>query len=352
MKPKVTVLTCVYNGLPYLKDAIESTLNQTYENFEYLIIDDASSDKNVIKFIESYDDSRIRFIKNEKNIGVSNTINKALKLINTPYVIRTDQDDVNLPNRIEEQISFFEQNPDIDITCSWEKSIDSQGKKIRNWKRSLDNYGEFLGYVLIGITPIWHPSIAFKTKVMIDVGGFDENYIRAEDFEVTSRLALRRYSAAVVPKFSLLQRQHEASQSAEFSKLQISMTRNIHNETISSFSSHPDLEEFGNFLRLEKNKMSKAILIQLNEVMKEFLSNVYIKQNLSKHEFNSLTKVIYRRVGFGIKYTSILTKLPIFLFYPAYYLLSPLQLGTLRLIVSKIYNNFMELPYYFDVFLQ
>ena len=107
MKPKVTVLTCVYNGLPHLKDAIESTLNQTYKDFEYLIIDDASPDNNVIKFIESYDDSRIRFVKNEKNLGVANTINKALTLINTPYVVRTDQDDVNLPNRIEEQIDYL-----------------------------------------------------------------------------------------------------------------------------------------------------------------------------------------------------------------------------------------------------
>ena len=114
MQPKVTVLTCVYNGLPFLKEAIDSTLNQTYTDFEYLIIDDASPDENVLKLINSYDDPRICFVRNERNLGVSNTINKALSIIKTPYVVRVDQDDVNLPHRIEEQIAFFEKNPNID----------------------------------------------------------------------------------------------------------------------------------------------------------------------------------------------------------------------------------------------
>ena len=124
MHPKITVLTCVYNGLPYLEEAIDSVLNQTYSNFEYLIIDDASTDINVAKLIESYDDSRIRFIKNEKNLGVSNTFNRALELIDTTYVVRLDQDDVNLPDRIEKQINFLENNEDIDIVCSFEYVID------------------------------------------------------------------------------------------------------------------------------------------------------------------------------------------------------------------------------------
>ena len=110
MKPKVTVLTCVYNGLPYLKEAIESTLSQTYTDFEYLIIDDCSTDQEVVKFIESYNDTRIRFVKNEVNLGVSGTMNKAFSLIKTPYIVRLDQDDVNLPTRIEDQISYLEKH--------------------------------------------------------------------------------------------------------------------------------------------------------------------------------------------------------------------------------------------------
>ena len=351
MKPKVTVLTCVYNGLPHLKNAIESTLNQTYKDFEYLIIDDASPDNNVIKLIESYDDSRIRFVKNEKNLGVANTINKALTLINTPYVVRTDQDDVNLPNRIEEQIDYLEKNKHIDIVCSWEKTIDSQGKKIRNWKRVLDNYGSFLGYILIGICPIWHPSITFKTKVMVESGGFKVDYTRAEDFEVTARLALQRYSAAVVPRFHLLQRQHSDSQSSVYKDIQVSTSQRIHTESIEELSSHVYIDMLVKFLRLDEdilnNKMTKANLSKINEAMNDLLNNVSEKQKLTKNEFSSLKKVIYRRVGFGIKYADILAGLPSFLFYPAYYALSPFQLNQLRIMASRLYNYFVKLRYLF-----
>ena len=94
-KPQVTVLTLVYNGLPYLKDSIESTLNQSYKDFKFLILDDASPDPNVSELIKSFRDERIEYVRNENNMGVSDSFNKALQLIDTPYTIRIDQDDVN-----------------------------------------------------------------------------------------------------------------------------------------------------------------------------------------------------------------------------------------------------------------
>ena len=351
MKPKITVLTCVYNGMPFLKEAIDSVLNQTYSDFEYLIIDDASTDRNVAKFIESYDDERIRFIKNEENLGVSKTFNKALSLINTQYVVRIDQDDVNLPDRIESQITYLENNNNIDIVCSWEHIIDSNGNKLGQWKRSLDNYGEFLGYVLIGICPIWHPSIAFRTKSMVDAGGFKVEYTRAEDFEVTARFALKRYGAAVVPKFLLLQRQHSDSQSVEFSVEQAQMTRRIHIEAIEFFSSHVDTKLVSDYLLLNINrgsiKFNKEYLKRAYNAMDELFDNIAKRQKLSIDELSSLKKVIYRRSGFGIKYTPIITKLPTLIFYIVFYILSPLQVGNAQEIVSKIYHRFMS---YLNIF--
>jgi len=353
MRTKVTVLTCVYNGLPYLQDAIESTLNQSFKDFDYLIIDDASPDENVIKLIESYNDPRITLVRNKKNLGVSNTINKALNLIKTKYVVRIDQDDINLPNRIGQQIDYLEKNPTIDIVCSWEKTIDSSGNKIRNWKRTLDNYGSFLGYVLIGICPIWHPSIAFKTKVIIEAGGFDESYLRAEDFEITTRLALQRYNAAIVPEFHLLQRQHNSSQSSEFIDIQASVSRRIHFEAISTFSSHSDSGLLADFLRLdlvEKNiKIKKTLLLQIHAAMADLLHNISIKQDLSENELCSMKKIIYRRVGFGVKFAPIITRLPSYLFYLAFYMLSPLQLRNFRMWLSKTYHSLLKVRYLFKL---
>jgi len=300
MTPKVTVLTCVYNGLPYLKDAIDSTLNQTYSDFEYLIIDDASPDPNVCKLIESYSDSRIKF---------------------------------NLPNRIEEQISYLENNPSIDIVCSWEHTIDSNGKKIKSWKRVFDNYGDFLGYVLIGICPIWHPSIAFKSNIMVEAGGFNKNYTRAEDFEVTARLAILRYGAAIVPKFHLLQREHNSSQSSEFAVAQAEVCRRIHAETITNFIKYSNQELLANFLtfKLKENKIkiSKDNLIEIHAAMNELFTNINTKQNLTNSELQSIKRLVYRRVGYGVFAAPIITKLPSILFYLAYYILSPFQLNNL-----------------------
>ena len=106
-------------------------------------------------------------------MGVSETINKALSIIESKYIVRLDQDDVSLPSRIQKQIDYLEKHPDISIVCSWEHTIDSEGKRIRSWKKKIKNYGDFLGPPLLGICPIWHPSIAFRRKDMLSVGGFN-----------------------------------------------------------------------------------------------------------------------------------------------------------------------------------
>ena len=234
MSSKVTILTTVYNGSPFLSEAIESVLNQTYEDFKYLIIDDCSTDDS-LSIIKSYDDKRIRLVKNEKNLGVAKTFNKGLSIIDSKYVVRLDQDDVNKKNRVEEQIKFLDSNPTIDIVSSWEQTIDHNGNKIRAWKSYIKNYGDFIGPVLLGICPIWHPSIAFKKKSIIDIGGFNANYTRAEDFEVTARMALNRLNAAFVPKFLLLQREHNKRQSIEYGSIQEDIKNKIHLEFTDNF---------------------------------------------------------------------------------------------------------------------
>ena len=230
--PSVTVLTTVYNGLPHLKEAIESTLNQTYKDFNYLIIDDASSDQEVVPLIEKFDDNRIKFLKNDKNLGVSNTFNKALEIIDSDILIRLDQDDISLPNRVEEIVSYFQQNEQLSVICSWERTINTQGNPIRDWKRDLNNYGDFIAPILMGICPIWHPSIAFRTNDLRNAGGFNSDYIRAEDFEVTARLAMKRYEAGICPKFLVLQREHDNRQSIQFDDIQYQTTKRIQRECI------------------------------------------------------------------------------------------------------------------------
>ena len=343
-KPVVTVLTTVYNGLPFLKEAIDSTLNQSFTDFEYLIIDDASPDEKVANFIESYDDRRIRFIRNENNLGVSETINKALNLIETTYVIRLDQDDISLPDRIKDQVSYLQKNTDISILCSWQEMIDDNGRKVNTWRKRINNYGEFLAPVLLGICPIIHPSLAFRTEDMLKSGGFKPDYVRAEDFELTARMALERYNAAIIPKYHLKQRYHPGSQSHEFSDQQKSVSNRIQTEAISQFIDYEDAQKLSSFLRLEKcyksNIFDKKYLLEMHDLLILMLGNAERKQQLNNDEFSSLKRIIYFRLGLGVYVIPVLKYLPSFFFVSLFLLFSPLYSNKIHKVISRVYNVF------------
>ncbi len=101
-KPHLTVLMPVYNAEKFLGEAIESILNQTFTDFEFLIIDDGSTD-STIKIIESYTDSRIRLFKNQENLGISATLNKGIEMASTELIARMDADDISYSSRIQKQ---------------------------------------------------------------------------------------------------------------------------------------------------------------------------------------------------------------------------------------------------------
>ena len=345
--PSVTVLTTVYNGLPHLEEAIESTLNQTYSNFKYLIIDDASPDKNIVPFIQQYKDDRIHLIVNEKNLGVSKTYNKALEIIDTEFLIRLDQDDVSLPNRIEELMCFFKENTSLSVACSWEHTIDSKGKRIRDWTREIRNYGDFISPILLGICPIWHPSIAFRTEALREAGGFNDSYVRAEDFEVTARLAMKRYEAGICRKFLVLQREHDNRQSIQFDTIQTETTYRIQKECIEKFLPNEDSDLLSRFLLLEVDIgfFDKYKVIEISKQLNTMKSNMKEKLKLSNAELFSTEENFTKRIGYGLKFLNYYKFLPSFLFIMVFYLLSPTHIKNLRLTASATLNFLMELKY-------
>ena len=113
--PKISVIMPVYNtNETYLREAIESILNQTYSDFEFIIVDDGSKN-NVEEVVKSYDDSRIRFYKNEKNLGINKTNNIALKLVTGEYIARMDSDDIAHLERFAKQVEFLDNNPEVGV---------------------------------------------------------------------------------------------------------------------------------------------------------------------------------------------------------------------------------------------
>jgi glycosyltransferase involved in cell wall biosynthesis len=184
-KPIVTVLMPVYNAGSFLNEAMDSILNQTFKNFEFLIIDDCSKD-NSVELIEGYKDERIRLIKNERNMGVAATLNKGIQLASCELIARMDADDYSYLDRLEKQVNYFQNIPDCVLLYTFSRKISadrsSSVDKIFNTKH--------LYYNLIFHCPIRHPSVMYKRSVVMEVGMYDKTFV--EDFNLWFRIS-RKY---------------------------------------------------------------------------------------------------------------------------------------------------------------
>ena len=146
-KDLISVVMSNYNTDElYLRASIESILNQTYKNFEFIIVDDCSSD-NSVSVIESYDDKRIKLIKNPKNMGLTKSLNIAIKAAKGEFIARMDADDISLPQRFEKQVEFLTQNPEY-IACGTAIKILGSHKEGKIISRTIPDVETFRIYLL------------------------------------------------------------------------------------------------------------------------------------------------------------------------------------------------------------
>lgn len=163
-KPLVTVLLPVYNN-PQINKCIDSVLCQTFKDFKLLIIDNASID-NTVDVIKQYEDSRIELIVNKENIGPTGSLNKGVNLIDTKYIARIDADDLMLPERLEKQVEFMENNPEFGIVGSWTRHIDENDNLYPINKLCTTDKG-VRAYMMIQ-SPFYHPAVMLRTSVLKD----------------------------------------------------------------------------------------------------------------------------------------------------------------------------------------
>lgn len=190
----------VYNGIPYLKEAIKSILNQSYKDFEFIIVDDASTDESW-KYLKSIKDKRVILVKNGKNLGLALSLNKAIKKSNGAYIARMDADDISYPHRLEIQLNFLMQHRDVDLCGSWVTLINGSGKEIGvNKKNPLDD--EKIKKML-GVYPaIIHPTFFAKRKFFVDSGGYKNEFDGAEEYELLYRVK-DKFKYANIPEKTL-----------------------------------------------------------------------------------------------------------------------------------------------------
>lgn len=187
MNPCVSVLMPVYNAQRYVAEAIESILEQTFTDFEFLIVDDGSTDRS-LKILQRYAarDTRIRLIS-RPNTGCVRALNEMLALAQGELIARMDADDIAMPDRLIQQVEFLRQNPEIVCVGGAQDWIDESGRLLLHHPEA-EQDTEIQHLALIGHTPINHPSALMRRLTVLQVGGYDESMYPAEDLDLWLKL--------------------------------------------------------------------------------------------------------------------------------------------------------------------
>jgi len=222
-KPTITVLMTVYNGEKYLSEAIESILSQTYRNFEFLIIDDCSTDESA-NIIHSFSDERIIYQKNRTNIGQTKSLNKGIKLANGEYIARIDQDDESNNTRLEKQLSFMKKN-NCHVVGSWFNVIDSTGELM--YRNKLPIEPQDIINLMTWSNPIAHSSVMMKKDELLSLNSYPEHYTHGMDMALWIKFVQNNYKIMNIPEYLINWRQHNQSSSKNSNNLILRLCEEI-----------------------------------------------------------------------------------------------------------------------------
>lgn len=342
MTPRVTVLMTVYNGQAYLAEAIESVLTQGFRDFEFLIIDDASTDGSVA-LIRSYADPRIRLLFNPQNLGQNPSLNIGLKEAHGKIVVRIDQDDMCLPGRIEKQVRYLDEHPDVAVVGSWAYSIDEHTVRRTVWQWRVRNFGELVGLLLVGRCALLHPAVAYRRAAICDAGGYDQAYAMASDYALWIDVLLRGHRAAVIEEPLAMYRVHGGRQSATKAHKHWEDTARAHEKLVKPLLPESDPRLVGSLLRIEpgvwEQHLSKSVLTGLIDSVDRILDNSARVLRLKSEEIVSLKRTVYKWLGPGVRVARKLKGCPSFIFSPVLFGLSPLLIPGMRPLVTKILDR-------------
>lgn len=197
-KPLVSVVMPAYNCEKFIAAAIESILSQTLKDFEFIIVDDCSTDKTGI-IVRSYlkKDKRIKLIRNRKNLQIAKTLNKAVAMARADIIVRMDSDDYSYPQRLEMQYKFLKSHPKVAVVGANMDIMNSKGKIIS--KREYPSKSEDLKKISFRYSPFAHPSVVFRKKIFDEFGGYDYKMVPCEDIDLWFKIG-SKYELANIPK--------------------------------------------------------------------------------------------------------------------------------------------------------
>ncbi len=195
--PKVSILLAVYNGARYLSEAIESILAQTFADWEFIIIDDASKDATP-EVLNRYTDPRIVRLHNDKNLGLARSLNRGLSLARGEYIARQDADDVSLPQRLAQQVAYLEVEPRTGLVGTTAIWTNEAGETSEIWQQPINNAQ--IQERLLQYCCFMHGSVMMRRQALTEVGGgYAEDMRTAQDYDLWLRIS-EQWDVAILPE--------------------------------------------------------------------------------------------------------------------------------------------------------
>ncbi len=272
----ISVVMPVYNAEKYLREAIDSILNQTYTNFEFIILNDGSTDRTE-EIILSYDDSRIIYVKNEENLQIVKTLNKGIGLAKGKYIARMDADDISLPKRFQKQIEYMEEHSDTDVCGTWMQIID-QPQRI--WRYPIW-HKEIKAYMLFN-TSMFHPTVLMK-RSFFNTFSYSSLYNKAEDYQLwCSAVDEKRFANIPEPLYHY--RRHTEMTNVVARKEQVEKADLVRKDMLNRIGLYPNDIEWRSHHRISLHELQYS---ELNEYEKWIRK--LIECNKSKKYFDSLS---------------------------------------------------------------
>ena len=212
--PRVSILMPVYNVAPYLREAMDSILAQTFQDFELIVLDDCSPD-NSAEILDTYNDMRIVRYRGEKNVGLGNVLNVGLAMARGELIARMDSDDISTPERLATQVAYLDAHPEVDL-CSC--GMELFGAKQETWVRETDV--EDVKITALFYSPILHASSMWRREVFEHAGLlYKQEMVPSEDYDLWTRAMAAGLKLVNIPEVMYKYRIHPSQATTNINRL-------------------------------------------------------------------------------------------------------------------------------------
>ena len=288
MEKLISVILPVYNSEKYISEAIQSVLDQTYSNFELLVLDDGSTD-NTLSIINKFADERIKIFKSERNYGIVHQLNKGIDNSRGEFIARMDADDISHPERFNKQIDYLNSHPTIDVLGTFANKIGEEAGLIQyNYNKS-----EQISFLLNFYCYMLHPTVMMRKRIFSKCK-YSSDYPLAEDYGLWCQIN-NGSNLYILDEVLLDYRIHSEQTNKSDKRLKVQFDSVLKVKKDIKFNGL-----FGNFMFTEKLKLVSSNYFVRNSVSINFNLNILqksyfkIKLKILKIKLYFLTELLYR----------------------------------------------------------